>query len=354
MPKELAERIVPATGDLDGVLDVIDSELDHQFNVPLPERLRISDEHLVTHGWAVSDGFVRASLSDPQLRGFVLSVCGDLPAVMAPEYSPEQLLRTDRFDLLDMAADYLDDEVEDHEAAATLLSGWVDLDRFGFPALHRLGEALLHSLQDELRAGTSADKAEALANASRTAMREALSLAREVFAMDTVPTPYAGMELHEAERVCLHGWATLEATLGTPRRGLQLGGRPELLRGAYLALLSLRGRGRKDMTVGLGLLVQILDNLNQYELEGMTLSILIGVAGSENYVVKRMTPRLKRRHMEIPAGGTQLLGRALAGIAALVSGEWSAIAVASTETDHRQQLAATLVMLERGLPPSPD
>jgi hypothetical protein len=351
LPQVLGARLVRSSEALTAGLAVIDAELERQFEVPLPARLRTTEAEFVTHGWPISDGFARVALSDAMLRHTMLEMCGALPAAMAQEYTPQDLLPRDRFDLLDLATDYLDEEVGDHEAAAQLLSGWVDLDAYGYPALVRLGHALLRSLQEELKTGADPVRARALLDASRAACREALRVVREVFAMPQRPTPYAGYQREAQEAIVFHNWATLEATVGTPRKTLQLGSRAELERALSLCVLCYSAGGEKHTRLALGLMAQVLINLDQFMLAGLAVAELEDLAGGENYVVRRCKRRLRSHRTAVAHEPSA--DELFAGIAPLTLDSSRGLGVAPTERGNREAITRALRRIAHALPSAP-
>lgn len=101
LPKDLAERIVGGPEAWVDARETLIAELEDHLGAPIATGRGLSIEEYQTHGAAASAGFVRAAANDPSLADLLLVVCRQLVDSTAPEYSATDLLRDDRFDLLD-------------------------------------------------------------------------------------------------------------------------------------------------------------------------------------------------------------------------------------------------------------
>jgi hypothetical protein len=348
LPSDIAERLAGSDTALLRAVEILDQELERQFDVS-SKLLNGSSSRYVTHGAAVSDGFIRAACVHPQLRRWLEAVCRQLPRLMTPEYARTTALREDRFELLDMATRYLQEQRRDPELAAALLESWTELDPQGFVAVNRLGTAYLRWLQQSLREGDSEPEGlRVVANRSRDCFRRALLLAEEVLTSSQIPTPYVGYDLLKQQHITFNSWAVLEATLGTAH-GKWKGDRASLARAAYLAILSL-SLEPSVLLNATGLLSRILVNLDEPRLAAPILACGLSV-GAGHGKRGQLVERVRQQGISIPEGGVDLLPGALEKIVRQVlAHHWSDMDVEPTVTGNQALLIAALKRISSEVP----
>jgi hypothetical protein len=312
IPLDLAERLVGSASDLELAIDVLDQELETQLD--FADRV-VRKTRLVTHGTAVSNGFVRAACSNEALLRRLSGICRLLPDLMKPEYSAESALREDRFELLDLTVRYLEQLGIDRALAVILLEAWVRLDPNGFLALHRLGNAFLRWIQSELRSGKmSDDELRQLVSQSRAAFEESLTVTEAVLARDLIPAPYRGYDQGKQERFTYNSWAVLEATVGTEHRRRRLGGETDLWRSVLLAMLSLEHQNGHREAVSVGLLARVLITLGEFELAAPILGYGVSLADTKRQLADDLSAKLKRAGVALPEGSIGTLAKGLEAV----------------------------------------
>lgn len=330
LPLDLAERLVTSRAELERSIDILDQELERQLDFA---GTMAGKTRLVTHGTAVSHGFVRAALSRDDLFRRLLAVCGDIPGLMRPEYTRSDALRGDRFEILDQLARYLDRRGVRGELAVTLLEAWVDLDPCGFPALHRLGSSYLHWIREELRAGGMSDgEVLALATRSRSAFERSGAVAEAVLTGHKIPTPYRRYDPGETRRFAYNSWADLEATLGA-ERDRHLGGRAALIRSVFLAVLSLEFENREREAVSIGLLARVLLTLEEFELAAPIAAYGIGLQ-TNHRIAEDLSAKFAAGTVQMPEGSLEGFAAGLATVVSdLLVPNWDALELGATRPE---------------------
>jgi hypothetical protein len=324
IPLDLAERLVGS--DLELAIDVLDQELETQLD--FADRM-VRKTRLVTHGAAVSNGFVRAACSNEALLRRLSSICRLLPDLMKPEYSAESALREDRFELLDLVVRYLEQLGIDRTLAVSLLEAWVQLDPNGFPALHRLGNAFLRWIRSELQSGKMSNgELRQLVSQSRAAFEESLTVAEAVLARDLIPIPYRGYNQGQEERITYNSWAVLEATVGTEHSRRRLGGEADLRRSVFLAMLSLEHQNSHREAVSIGLLARVLVTLGEFELAAPILGYGVSLAETKRRLADDLSTKLERAGVALPEGSIGTLAKGLeAVVTRLLVPNWAVLEI---------------------------
>jgi hypothetical protein len=348
LPREIAERLLGSQAELLNAVDVLDQELEQRFDVP-SDLLHDSSSRYVTHGAVVSDGFIQAACVGSDLRQRLKALCGDVPGLMAPEYSRKSALREDRFELLDLATRYLQDQRHEPELTAAVLEAWTKLDPEAFVAFNRLGNSYLRWVQ-QIRGSSEEDGLDwhALAARSREALKLSLAIAEDVLTRPEVPTPYLAYDLERHRRITYNSWAVLEATLGT-KRGRWRGDRSALVRAVFLAILGI-GLKESYLLRATGLLSQVLVNLEELALAAPIAACNLSLPGRRSKVVQ-LRRRLQSKAVAIPEGGVDLLPEALEAIVRkIVVPHWSDIDVESSTERNQALLVEALRRITAELP----
>lgn len=350
LPKDIAERIVGGPEAWVDAREALIAELERHLGVPLATGRRSAIEEYETHGAAASAGFVQAAASDSSLADLLSVVCRQLVESMAREYTATDLLRDDRFDLLDRSADYLAEEARLPRMAVELLSAWVGLDDVqGFPAMQRLGTAYSRWLA-AARSAPEPDVVElvAILESGRTAFREALLAARAVLTDPGRPRRYDRYDLDEEEVYIYHAWSVLELTAAdAPVAELRAHG--NLRRAVYLAMLGVARQGRPRI-VSLGVLGDSLFALGRRASAASVFAFLEDVSSSNDRVVQRGKRKLARHGVALPTVTAQLLPDAVSAVLGSLHGHLGELNIESTEASHLAKLRRAVDSLSTEFP----
>ncbi|MDQ3725051.1 MAG: hypothetical protein M3335_04025, partial [Actinomycetota bacterium] len=271
LPRDIAERLTGSDSQLIRASNILDQELENRLDMKT-NAATDSGLRYVTHGAAVSDGFVRVAAEDSHLRRHLHAICRRLPQLMKLEYTELAALREDRFELLDLTARYLMELRKDPELAVPLLESWVELAPIAFPTFDRLGNAYSLWLRKMLEHGEmEAAELLNLVTRSRASFERSLIVARDVLTRAMIPGPYRDFDLGKHERITYNSWAVLELAVGSNNRP-PLGSEDNLLRAVFLTLLSMEGGDTHQTTVSTGLLAKALVRLGQFEPAAAVLS----------------------------------------------------------------------------------
>lgn len=347
LPRDLAERIAGGPESWVDAREALIAELERHLGVPLATRRGSAMEEYETHGSAVSAGFVQAA-TDSSLADLLSVVGRRLVEATSPDYTPTDLLREDRFDLLDRVADYLVGEASLPRVAVDLLSAWVSLDETrGFPAMQRLGTAYARWLAAMRRVPEpDIDELVAILDAGRNAFRRALATARAVLSGPVRPYRYDLYDLEEQEGFIYHAWAVLELTAAdAPVAELRAHG--SLPRAIYLALLSAARPGR-DRIFSLGVLADSMCTLGFYADAASAYALLEDLTSPTDRVVRRGKQKLARHGVEMPGATGGLFPDVVYAALAAFTDHLSELEVESTDGAHlaRAQRAVHLLSTE--------
>jgi len=350
LPKDLAERIAGGPEAWVSVRETLIAELERHLGVPLATGRGAVIEEYETHGAAASVGFVQAAASHGALADLLSVVCRQLVEAMAPEYTPTDLLREDRFDLLDRSVDYLIEEGRLPNIAVELLSAWVGLDEIrGFPTMQRLGTAYSRWLA--FARGTSGpdiDELVAILGSGRAALRSALLTARTVLSKTERPHRYDHYDLEEQEGYIYHAWAVLELTAGDAPIA-ELRGHGKLQRALYLAVLGLPGKARQRI-VSVGVLADSLYVLGDHGGAASAYAFNQVISGPRDRVVQRGKEKLALHGVELPSVTTHLLPDAVTRALGALSGHLGDLGIESTEASHLAKLSRAVQSLSSAFP----
>ena len=330
LPRDLAERIAGTRDAWVDAKDALVGELERHLGASLATGRGSTVEEYETHGSAVSMGFLQAAAGDSSLTEYLSLVSRRLAEVMAPDYTATELLREDRFDLLDQAADYLAGDRSLSAYAVDLLSAWVELDESrGFPAMQRLGTAYSRWLSVARSAPEQDINAlVAILDAGRSTFRRALVTTRAVLS-GVRPHKYDNYDLDEHIAVIYHAWAVLELTAAdAPRADLRAHG--SLRRAVYLALLTTATPGR-PRAMALGVLADAMFALGRYVDASRAFAVKESLSGPTDRVVRRGKTKLVRHGVEVPSQTEDLFPAVASAALAAFSGHMSDLQVEGTE-----------------------